>query len=255
MDKMTPEIAARIKPAIIKNANTFGIDIYDICGMIGVETYGSWDIDAEGDLTSALGPSEGLMQIGYVIACHDYGFQGTKQQLRSPENSIYYGCRHLHWTYDYLINHDLSLVQKYGPWYSAIVAYNCGVGNFEKGKWSAAYYVDKVIEKRNTYSAYGVVVNGVMVMEKAGDVPSVPTPEPIPDPVPSNKNALKDIDDWKSTLAERLKNDRAARPWPPSSDYQTEIGKTLYNTAITIRSVIDKINAWLGEIEYYTQPK
>jgi hypothetical protein len=247
-------LAGRIRDSINLYSRGIGADPYDICGIIGVETFGTWDPNLEGDLTSPYGPSEGLMQIGYVIARDQYGFTGSIADLRVPETNIYYGCRHLRWTYDYLFNNALGLVAKYGPWYSAIVAYNCGVGNFINGNWSASYYVDKVISYRDRYRTYGVTIDGIQVYPSASGGGGGGEPAPPPSPVPTGPDVIDVLTKWQTELNKVLSKDRQARPWPPESDYNTDIGKTVYNLATTINATKDRIFEWLGQIDNYNRP-
>jgi len=247
-------LANRIRDAINQYALGINPDPYDICGIIGVETGGSWNPNLEADYDSPYGPSEGLMQIGYVIAQQDYNFTGTPEELRVVETNIYYGCRHLRWTYDYLFNNAPKLVAKYGPWYSAIVAYNCGVGNFINGNWTASYYVDKVLSYHKTYHDHGVVIDGIQVYPPASAGGGAGEPPPPSLPVPSGPDVIDRLSKWQTEMNKLLSKDRQARPWPSDSDYNTDIGKTIYNLATTINETKNRIFEWLDQIDNYNRP-
>ena len=249
---MTRDQALELQDALNTYPASIGSDQYDIGGIITVES--GWNENAEADVDSPYGPSEGLMQIGWRLAVSQYGFTGDRYQLRDIRKNIDYGCRHLKWTFDYIYTYLPGLFQLYGGWYSAIVAYNCGVGNFATGNWTASSYVDKVIAARDNLRLNGKIINDIWVVSPAKTVTPTPTPTPTPAPTPTGDTVIDRLSKWQDEMNKVIAKNEQARPWPIESEYHTDIGQSLYNFWLTLSSLKARIFDWLGQIDNYSQP-
>jgi len=208
----------------------------------------SWNPRAKGDYANGVPQSFGLGQI-QVAAARDVGWTGTNtDELFDPLLNITLSTAYLSLCRDWAHKYDKrNEIATYGEMECALSVYKQGPGGFSAVGITRNFesYVKPI---RNWYAeiaAGGIVADDGSTVPPGGGgttpYPPVPTPTPAP-------TLTEEIDKWSESLRKYLADVKAVHPWPPASDYETDLGRALYMLATTIRDLRARIESWLGEL-------
>jgi hypothetical protein len=185
-----------------------------------------------------------------AAAAKDVGWQGSStDELLNAELNITLMTAYMVKCTDWANKYDkLGDVAKYGLWQCALSVYNQGPGGFASRGITRNLnsYVQPIMTWAGNIQAGGIYPDD-------GSVPNEPPPSgpgepPIP-PVPTGQDTITTLTKWSEGLAKSLEDIKRVRPWPPESDFQTELGLGIYHVAEAIRIVRTHLEQWLGELE------
>jgi len=224
-----------------------GFRTYLLAGLIMQES--AWNPDAKEVIGGELW-AVGLGQISRAAAS-DAGFTGTwPDDLYDAVTNIGVAATYLRKCRNYALKYRPRECELYGQVPCALSVYNQGPGAYRDYGITRNYttYVKHVLAWEREISEGGIFSDTGQTPPPSPP-PDYPTPPPeVPPETP--RELLEDISKWAQNLKRELEKERQARPWPPAEDFQTEVGKALYNLATMIRDWKTDLIEWLGELTY-----
>ncbi len=223
------------------------LDFFGTAGQIMQES--GWNPRAEGDFVNNAPTSFGLGQMS-VAAARDVGWTGTDtEELKDANLNITlmtaYMTKCVGWAQKYDKRNEIA---QFGLWACALSVYNQGPGGFsDRGiQRNLDSYVNRVYDWAEALQLGGIIPDD----GSTPTPPGTPPPQQPPSPTtPQPPDLLEQVGKWAAGLNKSLDDIKNAHPWPPASDFQTEIGTVMYNTATMIHGLKLKLEAWLGELE------